>query len=93
MLITVLSKSLPNLHCLLINLFYLPHPGFFGQVYQVTHRDTGEVMVLKQLYRVDEEAQKNFLKEVIFSNSGAVTLLIGPVIEILFYLLKNPNFS
>ncbi|CAH0392182.1 unnamed protein product [Bemisia tabaci] len=38
--------------------------GFFGQVYQVTHRDTGEVMVLKQLYRVDEEAQKNFLKEV-----------------------------
>ncbi|XP_022183840.2 LIM domain kinase 1 isoform X2 [Nilaparvata lugens] len=38
--------------------------GFFGQVYQVTHRDTGEVMVLKELYRVDEEAQKNFLKEV-----------------------------
>lgn len=38
--------------------------GFFGQVYKVTHRDTGEVMVLKELYRVDEEAQKNFLKEV-----------------------------
>ncbi|XP_023236843.1 LIM domain kinase 1-like [Centruroides sculpturatus] len=38
--------------------------GFFGQVYQITHRDTGEVMVLKELYRVDEEAQKNFLKEV-----------------------------
>lgn len=38
--------------------------GFFGQVYQVTHRETGEVMVLKELYRVDEEAQKNFLKEV-----------------------------
>uniref|UniRef100_A0A0A9WSK4 non-specific serine/threonine protein kinase n=2 Tax=Lygus hesperus TaxID=30085 RepID=A0A0A9WSK4_LYGHE len=38
--------------------------GFFGKVYQVTHRDTGEVMVLKELYRVDEEAQKNFLKEV-----------------------------
>ncbi|XP_075218396.1 LIM domain kinase 1 [Lycorma delicatula] len=38
--------------------------GFFGQVYRVTHRDTGEVMVLKELYRVDEEAQKNFLKEV-----------------------------
>lgn len=38
--------------------------GFFGQVFKVTHRDTGEVMVLKELYRVDEEAQKNFLKEV-----------------------------
>lgn len=41
--------------------------GFFGQVYQVTHRDTGEVMVLKELYRVEEDAQKNFLKEVCFS--------------------------
>lgn len=38
--------------------------GFFGQVFQVTHKETGEVMVLKELYRVDEEAQKNFLKEV-----------------------------
>ncbi|XP_013167904.1 PREDICTED: LIM domain kinase 1 isoform X1 [Papilio xuthus] len=38
--------------------------GFFGQVYKVTHRDTNEVMVLKQLYRVDEDAQRNFLKEV-----------------------------
>ncbi|XP_066594562.1 LIM domain kinase 1 isoform X2 [Prorops nasuta] len=38
--------------------------GFFGQVFKVTHRDTNEVMVLKELYRVDEDAQKNFLKEV-----------------------------
>ncbi|CAG2060256.1 unnamed protein product, partial [Timema podura] len=38
--------------------------GFFGQVYKVTHRDTSEIMVLKELYRVDDEAQKNFLKEV-----------------------------
>lgn len=38
--------------------------GFFGQVFKVTTRDTAEVMVLKELYRVDEEAQKNFLKEV-----------------------------
>ncbi|XP_046980150.1 LIM domain kinase 1 [Schistocerca americana] len=38
--------------------------GFFGQVYKVTHRATNEVMVLKELYRVDEDAQKNFLKEV-----------------------------
>ncbi|XP_017786726.1 PREDICTED: LIM domain kinase 1 isoform X2 [Nicrophorus vespilloides] len=38
--------------------------GFFGQVFKVTTKDTAEVMVLKELYRVDEEAQKNFLKEV-----------------------------
>ncbi|KAH1011758.1 hypothetical protein HUJ04_001055 [Dendroctonus ponderosae] len=38
--------------------------GFFGQVFKVTTKDTSEVMVLKELYRVDEEAQKNFLKEV-----------------------------
>ncbi|KAJ0173334.1 hypothetical protein K1T71_011510 [Dendrolimus kikuchii] len=38
--------------------------GFFGEVYKVTHRETNEVMVLKQLYRVDEDAEKNFLKEV-----------------------------
>ncbi|UYV76627.1 LIMK1, partial [Cordylochernes scorpioides] len=37
--------------------------GFFGQVFLVTHRETGERMVLKELYRVDEEAQRNFLKE------------------------------
>ncbi|KAK5638346.1 hypothetical protein RI129_012641 [Pyrocoelia pectoralis] len=38
--------------------------GFFGQVYKVTTKDTSEVMVVKELYRVDEEAQRNFLKEV-----------------------------
>lgn len=38
--------------------------GFFGQVFKVTHKITKEVMVLKELYRVDEEAQRNFLKEV-----------------------------
>ncbi|XP_061390989.1 LIM domain kinase 1 [Musca vetustissima] len=38
--------------------------GFFGQVFKVTHRNTKEVMVLKELYRVDETAQENFLKEV-----------------------------
>ena len=39
--------------------------GFFGRVYRVTHRETGQVYVLKELYRVDEEAQNNFLKEVL----------------------------
>lgn len=38
--------------------------GFFGQVHLVTHRETGEVMVLKELHRLDEEAQRRFLKEV-----------------------------
>lgn len=38
--------------------------GFFGEVYLVTHKETGEKMVLKELYRVDENAQLNFLKEV-----------------------------
>ena len=38
--------------------------GFFGEVYLVTHRQTNEKMVLKELYRVEEEAESNFLKEV-----------------------------
>lgn len=38
--------------------------GFFGEVFLVTHKETNEKMVLKELYRVDEDAQQNFLKEV-----------------------------
>ncbi|XP_073994181.1 LIM domain kinase 1 isoform X2 [Rhodnius prolixus] len=38
--------------------------GFFGQVFRVTHRESGEIMVLKELYRVDDDAQRNFLNEV-----------------------------
>ena len=37
---------------------------FTFQAYKVIHLKTGEVMVLKELHRVDEQAQKNFLKEV-----------------------------
>lgn len=54
--------------------------GFFGQVFKVTHKVTNEVMVLKELFRVDEEAQKNFLKEVAVLRSlshGNVLLFIG----------------
>ena len=43
--------------------------GFFGEVFLVTHKETGEEMVLKELYRVDEEAQLNFLREVAFLRS------------------------
>ncbi|OCT91474.1 LIM domain kinase 1-like isoform X2 [Xenopus laevis] len=38
--------------------------GCFGQAIKVTHRLTGEVMVMKELIRFDEETQRTFLKEV-----------------------------
>ncbi|XP_008286812.1 LIM domain kinase 1-like [Stegastes partitus] len=38
--------------------------GCFGQAVKVTHQETGEVMVMKELIRSDEETQKTFLKEV-----------------------------
>lgn len=31
---------------------------------QVTHKETGEVMVMKELIRFDDETQRTFLKEV-----------------------------
>ncbi|CAJ0950468.1 unnamed protein product [Ranitomeya imitator] len=37
--------------------------GCFGQAIKVTHRQTGEVMVMKELIRFDEETQRTFLKE------------------------------
>ncbi|XP_071791066.1 LIM domain kinase 1-like isoform X1 [Asterias amurensis] len=38
--------------------------GFFGKAIKVTHRGTGEVMVVKELIRFEDDAQRNFLKEV-----------------------------
>ncbi|MEQ2288526.1 hypothetical protein AMECASPLE_023496 [Ameca splendens] len=38
--------------------------GCFGRAVKVTHQKTGEVMVMKELIRFDEETQKTFLKEV-----------------------------
>lgn len=38
--------------------------GFFGQAIKVTHQQTGEVMVMKELLRFDEDTQQTFLKEV-----------------------------
>uniref|UniRef100_A0A8C6L2D8 non-specific serine/threonine protein kinase n=1 Tax=Nothobranchius furzeri TaxID=105023 RepID=A0A8C6L2D8_NOTFU len=38
--------------------------GCFGQAVKVTHQETGEVMVMKELIRFDEETQSTFLKEV-----------------------------
>lgn len=55
--------------------------GFFGRVFRVTHRETSQVYVLKELYRVDEEAQNNFLKEVLLHEK----LLIEPITSALFY--------
>uniref|UniRef100_A0A8C5GA62 LIM domain kinase 1 n=1 Tax=Gouania willdenowi TaxID=441366 RepID=A0A8C5GA62_GOUWI len=38
--------------------------GCFGQAIKVTHRETGEVMVMKELIRFDDDTQRTFLKEV-----------------------------
>ncbi|XDV39107.1 hypothetical protein PO909_008394 [Leuciscus waleckii] len=38
--------------------------GCFGQAIKVTHLETGEVMVIKELLQFDDETQKTFLKEV-----------------------------
>lgn len=51
----------------------------------MTHSQTGEVMVLKELYRVDEQAQKNFLKEV---KNTFLLLKAVHVILILCYVLR-----
>lgn len=52
---------------------------------QVTHRETGEVMVMKELIRFDEETQRTFLKEVggtcFLGRPPTYTLLPGPHCE------------
>ncbi|XP_044079802.1 LIM domain kinase 1-like [Siniperca chuatsi] len=64
--------------------------GFFGQAVKVTHQETGEVMVMKELIRFDEETQKTFLKEVKVMrclDHPNVLKFIG-----LFYKEKRINF-
>uniref|UniRef100_A0A671XA99 non-specific serine/threonine protein kinase n=1 Tax=Sparus aurata TaxID=8175 RepID=A0A671XA99_SPAAU len=65
--------------------------GFFGQAVKVTHQETGEVMVMKELIRFDEETQKTFLKEVKVMrclDHPNVLKFIG-----LFYKDKRINFG
>ena len=48
-------------------------------VVKVTHKETGEVMVMKELIRFDEETQKTFLKEVV----ETIHSLVGFIHEII----------
>lgn len=38
--------------------------GFYGNVTKVTHRHTGQTMVMKEMLNCTEEAKKSFTKEV-----------------------------
>lgn len=48
-----------------IGVWWKKHFVFFSQV---THKETGEVMVLKEILRYDEETSSGFLKEVIINS-------------------------
>lgn len=48
----------------LLSLYFNNNNLFSFSHSQVTHKTTKEVMVLKELTRFDEDAQKNFMKEV-----------------------------
>ncbi|KAM7374507.1 hypothetical protein PAMP_007160 [Pampus punctatissimus] len=53
--------------------------GCFGQAVKVTHQETGEVMVMKELIRFDEETHKTFLKEdqsVVVADFGLARLVL-----------------
>lgn len=38
--------------------------GFYGRVFKVTHKQTQQVFVLKELHKYDKQARVSFLKEV-----------------------------
>ncbi|PWA22953.1 hypothetical protein CCH79_00002366, partial [Gambusia affinis] len=69
--------------------------GCFGQAVKVTHQETGEVMVMKELIRFDEETQKTFLKEVSSRNATrlfnyCLTSNIYNLSQILFISVSQP---
>eukprot|EP01137_Pigoraptor_chileana_P003605 Opistho-2@43984 len=59
--------------------------GFYGEVFKVTHKHTGAVMVLKELKSYDKEARVSFLKEV----SLLKTLLHPNILEFIGVFVKD----
>eukprot|EP01136_Pigoraptor_vietnamica_P010529 Opistho-1_new@48258 len=59
--------------------------GFYGEVFKVTHRHTGSVMVLKELKSYDKGARVSFLKEV----SLLKTLLHPNILEFIGVFVRD----
>lgn len=60
---------------------------------QVTHQETGEVMVMKELIRFDEETQKTFLKEVCVFSWTLQGFTAKETLALTYYLLRNWHTS